>query len=359
MSAARWIETVSDRPTADVAAQLGYEVKRSHTSSHCKCPACGAERRHTKTGDRRGAVGMPHSKPGWHCFQCDASGDAVDFVAYHFGGKRFRDLDSFRRGEVRAWFDPTSELAVVPPKRLPRLPRSVAWENADASYPPRDQVERLWASCVPIDHDDDALAYLARRSILRVDRLVEHDCVRVLPADVQCPDWARFDGQFWSVSGHRLVIPLYDFLGDLRSVVGRSLELSPRVKSVGACGYQRRGLVMAATYAREMLVTGAGARMHRLEQFRLAVYEGEVNLLRGVGGGADDVLYEDYQPAAFRGALGIFSGSFTLDVASRVPAKTDVRIRTDDDEAGRKYADEISERLGARVSITLELEPND
>jgi hypothetical protein len=155
------------------------------------------------------------------------------------------------------------------------------------------------------------------------------------------------------------VIPLYDYLGDMRSLVGRSVEQAPRVKSVGAAGYQRRGLVMAATYAREMLVAGPGARMHRLEQFRLALYEGEINWLRGVANGADDVLEEDYRPAAFRGAIGIFSGSFTRDVASRVPRKTDVRIRTDADEQGEKYAAELSGLLSSRATITMELEPND
>jgi hypothetical protein len=358
MTAARWIDAVSDRPTAEVARELGYEIGRTQTASHCKCPACGAERRHTKSGDRRGAVGMPHRKPGWHCFQCEASGDAVDFVAYHVGGQRFRDLDSFRREEVRAWFDPTSMIAVVPPKRLQRPP-SVAWENADCVYPPRDQVQQLWDSCVPVDHDDDALAYLAHRKILGIEQLVAHDCVRALPEAAMCPDWARFEGQTWTASGHRLVIPLYDFLGDMRSLVGRSVEREPRVKSVGAAGFQRRGLVMAATYAREMLVAGPQARMHRLEQFRLAVYEGEINWMLGVASGADDVIEEDFQPAAFRGALGIFSGSFTRDIASRVPRKTDVRIRTDADEAGEKYAAEITEQLNGRTTITLELEPND
>lgn len=359
MIAARWIETVNDRPTADVAAELGYEVRRGHTASHCKCPACGAERRHTKTGDRRGAVGMPHSAPGWHCFQCEASGDAIDFVAYHMGGRRFRDLDSHRREEVRAWFDPTSMIAVIPPKRLRKQDQAVAWENADAVYPPRSELEALWGACVPVDHDDDALAYLAHRSILGIDELVKHDCVRALPCGVQCPEWARFEGDAWNVSQHRLLIPLYDYLGDMRSVVARSVSMTPRTKSVGAVGFNRRGLVMAGTYGREMLIVGPQARMHRMEQFRLTVKEGEISFLRAISNGLDRETQGSMGAESFSGVFGIFSGSFTRDVASRVPRGSSVVIATDDDHAGHRYGEQIVEAIGSKATCTMEYEQDD
>jgi len=364
-----WIDQFRDSSVVEVAVRLGYEPRR-HTSSHStKCPACGAVLRHKKSRDRRGAVGIPHANPaGWRCFQASCGGDAIDFVAFHVGGRRFRDLGDEDKREVQEWFcgplstqagrfhhPGTRSAALPPPSSLP-----VAWENASTVYPPRDEVETFWDGCRPVWQDCDAMAYLESRQIHDARRLAEHDCVRVLPWDATCPAWAHCGERAWADSGHRLIVPLYDWQGRMRSVIGRSLERQPRVKSSGAKGFQRRGLVMAGTYGLEMLRVGPMAHMHRLEQFRLSVYEGEVSFLRGISQAPYDcVIEEDYRPAAFRGALGIFSGSFTRDVASRVPSGSVVVLRTDDDEPGRKYAEQIQASIGTRVSYELELEPDD
>jgi hypothetical protein len=345
-----WIEQVSDRPTSEIASQLGYEVRRGPSASSCKCPACGVERRHRKSRDRRGSVGMPHKHPGWQCFTCDASGDCIDFASFHIGGGRFRDLDEQRKSEVKAFFGFADDYRVLPALRRPEFrEKPLAMENADANYPSLGEVETLWDACMPVDSHASAVAYLQHRDI-RISTLVEHDCVRVLPDFAACPSWARFKGQDWSRTRHQLIVPLYDWMGQLRSVLARSVDFAPQVKSVGAVGHGRRGLVMAGSYGREVLFTGAAAHWHRLERLRVSVFEGEIDAMRAIGRGEDVELDEDYRPAAYRVVFGIFSGSFTRDVASRIPSGSTVVLATDDDEQGDKYAEDIEREIGTRCA---------
>lgn len=360
-----WIDRARDLPAAEAARKLGYEVRRSASSEHTKCPACGTERRHRKSRDRRGSVGFPRSKPfAWHCFTCDVGGDAIDFVSYHVGGARYRDLEAGRRDEVRQFFEPYGSVTVHIPAatRLPRSAQSPAWENADTIYPPVGEVESFWGSCVRIDESSRAADYLAFRGITDLSLLVEHDACRALPSSSLLPAWASVGGRQWSDTHHLVVVPLYDWHGQMRSVLSRSVERTPVLKTAAATGYQRRGLVMAATHARQMLATGPSRGFHLHERFKLSVWEGEIDYLRAVSLGFDaalDPLPGEYRPSAVRGCMGIFSGSFTRDIASRVPSQTHVVLATDDDEQGDAYAVKIQELLAQRVTYERFRAPKD
>ncbi len=108
---------------------------------------------------------------------------------------------------------------------------------------------------------------------------------------------------------------------------------------------------MAGSYARELLITGAHAHWHRLERLRVSVFEGEIDFLRAIAGSADVELDEDFRPAAYRVAFGIFSGSFTRDVALRIPSGSTVVVATDADDQGDKYAVDIQARIGDRCAF--------
>lgn len=355
-----WLDSAREQRVADVATRLGYELKRAPSSAHCACPACGAERRHTKTHDRRGAVGIPNTKPNtWLCWQCDAAGDAIDFASHRLAGNRFRDLDDAGKAAVREFFG-SEATGVVPAPPRPRTDvMPVGWENADTLYPPMFEVERLWDACGPVDLDDEAAGYLGSRGITGVDWVSEHDVARALPAGYVGPSWASIFGAQWSETGHRIIVPLFDYRGRMRSVLARSVEKAPRVKSAGTSGFQRRGLVMAGSYGREMLMHGQAKRWHFLEQFRLTIYEGEVDTIRGVSLAEDNLLMDKFSPAACTAVLGIFSGSFSRDIASRVPSGSTVVIATDDDEAGDKYEAHIKATIGDRVQYERRRSPKD
>lgn len=347
-----WLDSARDLSVVDVATRLGFEVRRSPSSHHCACPACGAERRHAKTRDRRGSVGIPVTRSHtWACFTCGAAGDAIDFAAHKLAGERFRSLQEAGKAQVREFFGGDASSAFVAPRRVRTDALPVGWENADVQYPPYGEVEWLWEkACDPVDGDDEAAGYLGSRGITEVDVLAGAEAARALRRGIELPAWASVAGRPWSETGHRIVVPLYDFTGRMMSVLARSVDRGTRPKSVGTSGYQRRGLVMAGGYGRQMLMSGDNGSLHHMENFRLTIFEGEVDLLRGLATGADDVANENYQTASVRGALGIMSGSFTRDIASRVPSRSTVVLATDGDEQGDKYADEIRRLIGNRVT---------
>jgi hypothetical protein len=223
-------------------------------------------------------------------------------------------------------------------------------ENCDAAYPPISQVESLWESCVAVDADREVTGYLEKRDIA-VSGVVEQDCARALPVGLVVPAWATYSSRPWNETGHRLLVPLFDHLGTMRSLLARSVAPNPEKKSVGASGgYHRRGLIMAATFGRQLLVSGPVRGLHRTENFRLTVFEGEVDFLRGAASGADCELSDAVSACGFRGAVGIVSGSFTRDIAARVPRHTTIVLATDDDAQGDKYASDITALVGTKAN---------
>ena len=49
--------------------------------------------------------------------------------------------------------------------------------------------------------------------------------------------------------------------------------------------------------------------------------------------------------------LGIFNGSWTDEIAARIPSGCTVHIRTDDDTAGNKYAADVHKTLAGRCTV--------
>ena len=131
----RWLDEVR-RPVGEVAEALGLDgdPRRGFV-----CPACHAERR---DGARR-AIGLRRDGAGWRCYRCGEGGDAVDLVAWHLGGARFRDLGAEDRRRVRAWFGAVS--TEIPPSSLVREA-----PPASAVHPPRVEVAALWSASLPL-----------------------------------------------------------------------------------------------------------------------------------------------------------------------------------------------------------------
>lgn len=346
---AAWVEGMRGRNVLEVARALGLAIdERRHALA--PCPACGAERRHTKSGDRRGAVGLRPDGRGWSCFQCDASGDALELVAQRIGGGRLRDLGDARKADVREWcarflgLEPSGRGSVQARKLAPLQSRT-ATTPPPPRYPPPDELAALWASCVPVTNDPEVSAYLDGRGILAAE-VARLDLARALPISAKCPTWAGAgEGEgwrSWAARGARLVVPLYDASGAFRSVLARlprKVERGP--KSLGAKGYQRSELVLANGRARAWL---AGTDATPAPCF---VLEGEADeLLTAVGPSAGQTWASlGADPAT----LGIFSGSWTRAIADRIPDGSHVAIATDDDAQGDAYAREIGETLAARV----------
>ncbi|MFT3838953.1 MAG: hypothetical protein QM723_18380 [Myxococcaceae bacterium] len=214
----------------------------------------------------------------------------------------------------------------------------------------RDQLSadaaQLYLEGQAVCADDECSEWLKSRGI-DPQRVTDFALARALSADQPTPSWAAAGSRSWSQSGHRVLVPLYDHHGRMRSVHARRVvagdpkELSPR-------GGSRSGLVMANGLAQLMLrgePLGDGSPVGELlSQVGLWVAEGTTDFLTACCTRSDA---DDAAPAV----VGVVSGSWTTDMSTCIPDRTPVCIATDDDGAGDKYAAAILESLRERVAL--------
>jgi hypothetical protein len=251
--------------------------------------------------------------------------------------------------EVRQWFErfagrdlstePASSVAPPPPAE-------------PVNYPPEAEVRTFYDRCVAVDCDPGVSAYLKGRN-LKPGLVADFELARALPADMaELPWWASKRDEVterrvpWTASGHRLIVPLYDERGLMRSVLARAI-VPTAIKSYAPAGFTRSRLVMACPFGRWLLATGVLPEWWRNEQqaLRIVIAEGEVDFLTCATQWSDAA---EHAPAT----LGIVSGSWCDAIAARVPPEVTVVIATDHDDAGEKYAAAIARSL-AKSNVTL------
>lgn len=299
---------------------------------------------------------------------CDRSFDALDLVAKVFGlspkqdfpalllvGARLSglhalvaDLEADRRGAARV-----ERARYVQPTRPPEPERP---------YPPAGALEAFWSAASPLvsygsggELVTDAEAYtMLEGRRLSPKRLTDLDAVRVLAPGLDVPRWAKFRGdnrhesQPWPSLGYRLVVPMFDPSGVMRSA--RAWRVGPPLdpddpKRVPPLWHKARGLVMADPVAREMLQTGAvPAWWPRGKVFRVGIFEGEPDWCSAL------CMYSDACEAP-PAMLGIVNGSWSDELAARIPDGARVIIQTDDNMAGARYAREIIASLAHRCDV--------
>jgi hypothetical protein len=231
------------------------------------------------------------------------------------------------RTSVAEWcreFTNTERSATTLSSVAPVLPLPV-------EYPAQADVDALWSTSTAIADGCDAARYLYFRGVQ--PRLVrERDTARQL-ANGGAPEWAGS----WSSSQHRLVIPMFDASGQMRSVLARSIERAPKLKSLAPRGFGRAGLVMACPAALEILRTGTRPSGFR-NGWLIVIAEGEVDFLSAIQtSGSSHVAH-----------FGIVSGSWTAAHAARIPDAATILLATDQDEAGERYAHAIASTFRGR-----------
>lgn len=323
-----WIAQ-AERDVATVASMLGIEVRRAPSAHHCACPACRSERRHPNRHDRRGAVGIPVGTPTcWRCHVCGLGGDAVDFVSCALHGDRFGRLHGQQRHDVREWFERSAGLAV-----RGTAPQTIVLR--EPVYPPRGELLEFARQLVHVSAHEPAAAYLVSRGIdaARVEQL---NLARTLQ-NATTANWATLGSRTWSTLLLHLIVPVFDCDGAFRSVVARSIERAPMLKSAAPTGYGRGGLVMANEKARALLSGKCTAPASVL------IREGEIDFLTSATTCDDNLA-----------VFGVVSGSWTARIAARIPYGSDVTIATDADATGDKYAQAITATLSSRARLTRE-----
>jgi hypothetical protein len=287
------------------------------------------------------------------CHACDKTGDVLDLVAVAHRLDTRRDFRAVLEAAARlaGRYDlignrdepfPSSPRARVSP------PETVA--DAERSYPPIEEVSALWLACVPCSDQDDVSALLRERHL--DPELVDlFALARAIPRCAPLPRWARYRGKrdraaSWAETGHRLVVPVFDAHGVMRSVrAWCTVKESSDPKRLPPAGHRSSGLVMADMWARAILAGNRRAPRHVL------VTEGEPDFL--TWGTRFSDANED-APAV----IGIMSGAWTPEIAARIPDGARVAVRTDPDASGRKYARQIVRSLSSRCEV-FTAEPGD
>ena len=239
---------------------------------------------------------------------------------------------------------PDGNVATLPP--IPQGP---------PVYPPLHVVQALWDAAEGVFMHDEACAFLDSRGI-SLERMSGAALCRYLPKGAALPKELHGElseaiprinihdeWKYATLHGFRLLFPLYDSLGAMRSLQLRCIvDHGPdvKVKSV-SMKPQKRGLVLA---------NKAGVAMLRRDAERKKFW-GDLPLEVVIGEGEPDLLAaacEDIDDDRIRAVFGVSSGAWTDAHAIAIPKDATVIIATDHDHAGDKYAEQIRGTLGPR-----------
>ncbi len=343
-----WIaEAVRAATLERVAGDLGLAIRRKHLPA---CPACNVEK-HGSGKLYRGEEG-----DRWHCHRCGADGDALALVAFHLFGSTASNPDQWR--QVREWFEgrgyvskngprtpykPVSSVShTKPPPREPQGVEPPAW-------PPTDDLKSLWGQGRPFEELNDGQRWAGRFSISHevVNAL---NLARVFPESATLPGWARCAGHSWR-DGWRLLLPMYGPEGRCVSMAARWVSDGDPPKGAKECtpaGFSRSGAVYADPMGLALLqgkTDDGGCRWNG----GVVIAEGGKDYLTWAAR-AGRVTPTDDGPETFA-VLGVWAGAWNAEIAARIPDGARVTIRTDQNEAGDKYAETIAETLHGRCVV--------
>lgn len=355
---AEWIDAIGREHVLEVARALGLQVQapRGASGGSCSCPACGAERRHPSRRDPRLAIGVRAEGRGWRCYQCDASGDQLHLVALALEQRRWDELDGDRKARVRAWVIEWLRIGESPSSTPARPRLELPPPDAAPEYPPREEVAALWGARKSVLDDRRIAEWLHAGRGLPVKAIAACDLVGALPYGTECPAWAAKPQTEtrpavpWSKTAYRAIFPLFDATGAMRGLLARYVgtpSLPSVPKSRAAAGYSRRGLVLADGRGRELLEgrLARGDAAHR--PLRVVIAEGEMDVLAFAVGGAARASVD--AAGELVAVLGVVSGSWTPELAARIPDGSTVLIATHADRDGERYATAITKTLVDRM----------
>lgn len=332
------------------ARDLAHELKQRATDPRVVPERFGLERSKTERGKwmcpSHGGGSLHVSLGPDHTLRCKCfggcalAGDVLDLAAAAGGfdrDRQFRDVLRFVAAAIAA-YDLLDELDEKPvdERRPAPPPRPLPPPKPAPAYPSIADVRAVLELGGDVAQDAPASAMLRARAI-DPDLVDLFQIARVIPCAARLPSWATFRGDPWTVTGHRLVIPVVDAAGVIRSVRAWRVGAGDSPKRLPPSGHKAAGLVLADRTAIAMLRGQAEPEL-------VVVVEGEPDFATWATRFSDS----DPNPPA---VLGVLSGSWTVDHARRIPVGARVVIRTHRDEAGERYALEIARSLGTRCRL--------
>lgn len=309
---------------------LSQGAQRQASGWIVRCPA--HDDRNPSCSVTRGPDGTIRAR----CFSCGWTGDALTLVAAVHGmdiKNRFRDVmvEAASIAGLHAIVDELRNGKAYEPRPLPVAPPA----EPDRDYPDLSQVESLWNASGPLDEDEDSKWLLEGRGI-DPRAAARMGLGRALGSGVGAstlPSWARYRGSEWPALGFRIVVPVFDASGTMRSVRAWRVKAGDGPKRLPPAGHRASGLVMANRVALDMLASDRGSPC------RVVVAEGEPD------------FFSWSLKAPWMPVLGIVSGSWSQDFADRIPYGSELIVRTHHDDAGERYAAEIVKTTRDRAVV--------
>ena len=216
-------------------------------------------------------------------------------------------------------------------------------------YPPPKELAALWRGCVPCSFDDEVSALLARHGLC-AEWVDDFHLARALPPTAPLPAWASFRracaGRVsWIESGHRLLVPIFDALGRMRSVRAWCVREhdTDDPKRVSPAGYAYRHLVLACGQG-VALLSGGWEKMGGQPRPRVVITQGESDFLTWATHSSDA---DERAPIV----LGVVAGAWSDDFARRIPDGARVFVRTHHDPAGDACAEATWRSLEGRAAV--------
>ncbi len=286
-------------------------------------------------GDRNPSCSVTNGPDGtvrFRCFSCDAAGNALMLIA---AAQKLDIRSQFRTVleyacEIAGLHN---ELAELRGERGPSEPRAVREPlplPPERTYPPQDELLKFWGTCEPVTNDNAATGLLESRRV-SAEMVARYDLART-PPDDGLPGWATYQGRSWVATGHRIIVPVYDSDGHMRSVRAWRVVPGDSPKRLPPAGHRASELVLA---------NKVGVCMLRGEAVigRVVIVEGEPDWMTRA-------LLNPELPV-----LGIGSGSWSAGFAARIPLGAQVFIRTHRDRAGDGYATKVLESVRGRAQV--------
>ena len=330
------VRAVRQRFTKPVAVAKLFGLKIEHDGGSYVLTVCPV--RAEKTGSLSLYVRSGTVKA--HCHGCEWSGDALALLGA-LNGTESRFVETLADAcDLVGMASEADELrgGKPAPRRAPiRQPEP----EPEREYPPAADVAMLWSACIPVTEDDQISEMLRDRGIIPGD--VARDglaaALHELTHRSSVPSWAKFKGRLpssraWTSTGHRLILPVFDHAGAMRSVrawlVNGDVSLPKRVPP---SGHRASALVLANTRAQRWLRGDSSPSS-------VVVVEGEPDFLARAGRFPLETI------------IGIGSGSWTEGFAARVPYGAAVALMTHLDPAGDRYAEAIAKSVADRAQVT-------
>jgi hypothetical protein len=300
---------------AQLIQALGLEYKRtSNTRYQIRCP-WHADRNpscHVFVGGD-GTVRV-------HCFSCGKTGNAIT-LARAVLGLGFRDglVWCARTANQYALADEIQGGRDAPPlPERPKLPPPRPM--VERPYPDEREVRALLTGCARTNRGP-AHDYLRARNIEPPGKLL------ILRDGQALPAWARSSAGTWHESGHRLILPVYDIEGELRSVRAWRIAPGDSPKRLPPSGHRASGLCLMTPRLAQTI------RAHGWPE-RVLVVEGEPDFLAA-------------HPVSPIPTIGWLSGS------TPPPAHVALVIATHPDPAGNRYHSLLAQSRHGYPSPTL------